>query len=144
MTQVVIDDQSPAIVVIDDDEHHLDYVTSLLNRSGFQAEGHRSWRSAYTRLQQGGVSHVVTDLLMPEADGIEAAAHLRRHFPEIGIIGITGCNPSLRHSIGRLLSIMGVQHLLPKPLEPAALLWALAQDRRAPDTRTSDSRANGA
>lgn len=130
MSIVTIDDREPTIVVIDDDPLHLAYVTTLLRRAGVRVEGFDRAKPALHRLAQGDATHVVTDLLMPEADGIEVARVIRRDFPDVELVGISGCNPALRRSVSSLLNAMGIRDLLPKPIEPEALFAALSIHRK--------------
>ena len=68
------------------------------------------------------VDAIVTDLFMPEMDGIEVIAAVRRQFPDVRVIAISG-RPGVDYlTIAREL---GVTHTLRKPFEFDELLGAL-------------------
>ena len=65
---------------------------------------------------------VVTDLFMPEMDGIETITALRRRLPDARVIAISG-RPGVDYlTVAREL---GVKHTLRKPFEIEELLQAL-------------------
>jgi two-component system, cell cycle response regulator CpdR len=115
----------PAILVVDDDPIHAEFLVALLQRSGREAHLASSAEQALRRLAQGDIGTVITDLLMPEADGIELLRAIRRAYPDIRVIGVTGCDPWLRHTAGQVMTHFGLQELLPKPIDAAALQQAL-------------------
>ena len=49
-------------------------------------------RLALARLEQGPVDLVLLDLEMPEMDGLEALGHIRKRFPEVAVVMISGQN----------------------------------------------------
>lgn len=79
-------------------------------------EGMRSFRSAPAEV-------VITDLFMPNQDGIETMMDLRREFPEVKIVAISG-----NVSAGSMLSVakrLGAVVVLEKPFALDALLAAV-------------------
>jgi CheY-like chemotaxis protein len=70
---------------------------------------------------------VITDILMPEADGLETIGALRRLDPAVKIIAISGGG---RGSAGDYLETaqkMGARRVLVKPFSPEELRTAVAQ-----------------
>jgi len=47
-------------------------------------------RKGYYMYKNNPVDVVITDILMPEQDGVELIAHLKKHFPDVKIIAISG------------------------------------------------------
>jgi two-component system response regulator YesN len=117
----------PRILVVDDDKLHGDYLATLLTRSGEEVEQASSARQALSRLALGGVDVVITDLLMPEVDGIELVREIHHRYPGMRVIGVTGCQPSLRLLAKALMSHFGLRALLPKPIDTTALHLALKE-----------------
>ena len=66
---------------------------------------------------------VVTDLQMPEGDGIELIEALVGIYPDVQIIAVTGTVPELLSTA----KIIGARTTLQKPVSPRALLDAVAE-----------------
>ena len=69
---------------------------------------------------------VLTDLYMPEADGIETIRMLRRLVPGLPILGMTA---GIRSAYGdvtvRAMKLFGAKGVLFKPVDPHELLTAV-------------------
>lgn len=68
------------------------------------------------------VDLLITDLVMPEQEGIETIQHLRRKYPHLKIIAISGALDSAYLEVARYL---GADRALPKPLRSEVLLGAV-------------------
>jgi two-component system, chemotaxis family, sensor kinase CheA len=72
----------PTVLVVDDQFTVRELQRSILEASGYRVETARDGRDAWERLSsQSGIDLVVTDLEMPEMDGFELVAAIRRHAP---------------------------------------------------------------
>jgi len=69
---------------------------------------------------------VVTDILMPEQDGIEVIRELRQRFPTIKIIAMSGGGRIGRQSVLRLATAFGAHGTLAKPFCTKELLAAIS------------------
>ena len=79
-------------LIVDDDPYIRTYVKALLQRDGFQtleAEGGNSALEIVTRFS-GCVDLIVTDIQMPNGDGLSFAKAVRRKFPLVPIILVSG------------------------------------------------------
>jgi len=77
--------------VVDDDPEVLTLLTHLLEEAGHRVEASPSSLAALKQIPMSRPDCVITDLMMPEMDGFEFAAEVRRH-PEwrsIPIVVIT-------------------------------------------------------
>jgi CheY-like chemotaxis protein len=63
----------------------------------------------------------ITDILMPEQEGIETIQALREELPAIGIIAVAG---ALGGSFLDMARLLGAQAVLTKPVDPD---WVLAK-----------------
>lgn len=80
------------VLVVDDTITYRRILTEALEATG---ESIRSTtaphgRLALNRLEQEPADLVLLDLEMPEMDGLETLAHLRKHFPETAVVMISG------------------------------------------------------
>src|SRR5207245_7504489 len=78
------------ILVIDDDEDFRRMLFTALERDGYTVEEARNGQEGSRRHRTEPVDLVITDILMPEQEGLETIQALRREFPEIKIIAISG------------------------------------------------------
>jgi len=109
------------ILVIDDDANIRGVLAEMLRNARYEVieasngeEGIRLYREAPFDL-------VVTDLLMPEKDGLEVVMELRRDFPEVKIITFSAGN-AYGHSSLETSRILGAARTLRKPFLEDELL----------------------
>lgn len=78
------------ILVVDDDAQLRDLMRRMLELGGFEAVEAGDGDEALKRLRQQPVSLVITDILMPNREGLETIIELRRLQPEVPIIAMSG------------------------------------------------------
>jgi DNA-binding NtrC family response regulator len=111
------------ILLIDDDELFRQYVATLLERSGFQVRQLADATSLSEVLEANGFDAIVTDLFMPEVDGIEVVIKAKRTRPGLPIIGVTGARSDDPCIVAMIrLGAAGVLH---KPIDEHELLILL-------------------
>jgi len=76
-------------------------------------------------LANHGVDIVITDLLMPERDGLEFITEVRRKFPKVKIIAMSGGGHIARDSYLRIAKNFGAHVLLEKPFSQSGVLGAI-------------------
>ncbi len=77
------------ILVADDDDIVRDVITIILSREGYSVASFRDGLEAINRLSVEDVHLVVTDLMMPGANGIEVLKYAVRSNPDIAVIILT-------------------------------------------------------
>jgi len=85
------------ILVVDDDNDARDVVVEMLNYIGFKAKGVRSAREALVALESNDYTFMLTDMRMPEMDGMTLIKKVKANYPQIGIIAITGYSEEYRY-----------------------------------------------
>jgi DNA-binding NtrC family response regulator len=78
------------ILVVDDDRIILDSLTEFLSLEGFRASGAETLKAALTELQRQSYSLVITDVNLPDGDGLELLDMVAREYPQTVVIVITG------------------------------------------------------
>jgi CheY-like chemotaxis protein len=78
------------ILVIDDDDNFRTMLCTALVQAGYTVEEARNGQEGSQRQRMEPVDLVITDILMPEREGLETIQTLRQEFPEIKIIAISG------------------------------------------------------
>lgn len=75
---------------------------------------------------------VITDLLMPERDGLEFITEIRKQYPEVKIIAMSGGGHIARDSYLRIAKTFGAHLLLEKPFNQAGVLGAVDAVQKMP------------
>ncbi|MBF0329221.1 MAG: NAD(P)H-dependent oxidoreductase subunit E [Nitrospirae bacterium] len=107
------------ILVVDDEKIVLKSCEKVLAPEGYKVSTVASGREALDLLDKNRYDLIITDIKMPEMDGIEFIRQARKKNTDINIIVITGY-PS-QESIREALSLRIVDYL-PKPFSPTILL----------------------
>ena len=112
----------PKILVIDDDEQVRALLHEILDRAGFEVveaangvEGVSAYRRAPTDL-------VITDLIMPEKEGVETILELRREFPSARIIAMSGGGRSGARDYLAIAARLGARRVVAKPFSRQEIL----------------------
>ncbi|WP_119422461.1 response regulator [Desertibaculum subflavum] len=117
--------EPPLILVVDDDPDFADFLRSLLDRNGFRASSAGTARAALRALGEGRVDLVITDVVMPDMDGIEFLRSLPPAARGLPVIAITGSPLNAHGTLSRVMHALGATQVLPKPLPNAELLAAI-------------------
>ena len=78
------------VLVVDDNDCVREVLTDLLSRRGHQCESAANGREAMEKVSQGRFDVVITDVHMPEMDGIALARELTRRFSDLPVMIMTG------------------------------------------------------
>ena len=110
------------IHLVDDEESLRRSLTFLLVSAGFAVRAHSCAKDFLELLPLSGRSCLVTDLCMPDVDGIELLQRLRRVSTDVPAIVITG-----QGDIAAAVQAMkaGASDFLEKPLREEALIAAI-------------------
>ena len=122
---------NPLVLIVDDEFNICTSCEKILKRKGYPTLTALDGKSALEILKKEDVDIVVTDLKMAEMGGMEFLDHIRRHYPEIVSVVITGYA-----SIASVVETMklGAFDYLPKPFTPDEFMnliekaWAKRRD----------------
>src|SRR4030042_840038 len=78
------------ILVIDDDKIILGSLFEVLAREGFQTSGAETVKGALAKLEQESYCLVLTDVNLPDGDGLELLGIIKRNYPQTVVVVITG------------------------------------------------------
>ena len=78
------------ILLAEDDNDMRRFLVKALENAGFEVSHHDNGMSAYQRLREEPFEMLLTDIVMPEMDGIELARRASELDPDIKIMFITG------------------------------------------------------
>jgi CheY-like chemotaxis protein len=78
------------ILVIDDELDVRDGIKRVLDRAGFSVRVVDNATDAMLELKRLGADVVITDIIMPKVNGVDAIDRIVREFPTVRIIAISG------------------------------------------------------
>lgn len=78
------------ILLAEDDSDMRRFLAKALERAGYEVIDFDNGASAYERLQEEPFSLLLTDIVMPEMDGIELARRATEIDPDLKVMFITG------------------------------------------------------
>jgi two-component system, chemotaxis family, chemotaxis protein CheY len=110
------------VLVIEDNADLRDVVRLALEHAGHQVLTAKQGLEGLAYLSGHPVDLVVTDLFMPEMDGIEVIAALRRRFPGVRIVAMSG-RPGVDYLA--VAKELGAARILRKPFVMDDLLNAV-------------------
>lgn len=103
------------IMIVDDDAGIRRALHILLSRAGYQVTQARDGMEALRLWRNTGGDLVITDLHMPEKDGIETIVELLSHTPGIRIIAMSGGGQTRRLDLLGNATMLGAVFTIEKP-----------------------------
>jgi CheY-like chemotaxis protein len=113
------------ILIIDDNTSMREVVSEMLQQAGYETVDVENGRFALQVHRESPVDLIITDLFMPDTDGLEIINQFRHQFPEVKIIAVSGGGS---RGLVELLSVakkMGAERALMKPFSWEELLTAV-------------------
>ncbi len=112
-------DAAPYILIVDDDASTRRTLTLIFEKNGYQVETAASGQEALDKARRHAVDLALLDLRLPDIEGVELLAPLRRLYPDIALVLATGY-ASLETAIRALNE--GADVYVTKPLDVDAVL----------------------
>jgi CheY-like chemotaxis protein len=115
------------ILIVDDDPSFRTMLSQMLERAGYEVQEAENGNAALAAYSRQSSDLIITDLVMPEKEGIETIMEFRRTNPQAKIIAISGggrINPEVTLDLARKL---GANRCLAKPFTQREILDAVAQ-----------------
>ncbi len=113
----------PSILVVDDETQIRRLVRETLEQAGYHVTEACDGKEALQQYRLAPADLVIMDILMPNQDGLETTVALRREFPDVKVMVITGGSEMI--GILNFLDVakmLGAHSTLQKPFEMKALL----------------------
>lgn len=107
------------VLIVDDEQDFLETIVRRLERRGFEAYGALRGRDGLQILEDRKIDVVVLDIRMPEMDGLEILEIIKKRWPFVEVILLTG-HGSLESSIKGLE--LGAYDYMLKPADITDLI----------------------
>jgi CheY-like chemotaxis protein len=115
------------VLIVDDDELFRTMLVEMVQREGYQVSTATDGNAALAAIERSRPDLVITDILMPEKDGIELIMELAQREARIPIIAVSGGRRSISLEFNlESAKLIGVRATLPKPFTREQLREAIA------------------
>jgi CheY-like chemotaxis protein len=113
------------IILVDDDADQRQALRLALELGGYAVREAAHGGEALALQRERLSPFLVTDIFMPQTDGLEAIAAFRREFPRTKIIAISGGGQRAKNDYLRSAGLIGADRVFQKPFEIESLLDTL-------------------
>jgi DNA-binding NtrC family response regulator len=109
----------PKVLIVDDEERFRTTLRKLLTVREIDAADVGSARDAFSEMEKNSYDVILLDVKMPEMNGIEALGKIKKEYPEVEVIILTG-HASVDAAV-EIMKLGGYEYLLkPCPIDELA------------------------
>ena len=112
------------ILIIDDEAPVRDMLRQMLEKEGYEVVEAPEGNAGIRLFRDNPTDLVITDILMPDKEGIETILELQKTFPQVKIIAISG-GGRIKLNVLPVAKAFGALRTLAKPFERKELLEAV-------------------
>jgi len=110
------------VLIIDDDSSMTDWMRTLLDHAGYEVRAALSGKAGEEAFRTWRPDAVVTDMRLPDIDGLDLLRRFKQAQPEAEVIVVTG-HGSIPKAVDAVKA--GASYFLEKPIEPEGILALL-------------------
>lgn len=110
------------VLVVDDEELARFTVREILETAGHEVEEAENGVEALALQSAGPFDLVITDIIMPEKEGLETIIELKQRNPSLNIIAISGGGRTRNLDFLKLADECGADSILTKPFSEDELM----------------------
>ena len=103
------------ILIIDDEPHILLMLKKMLERAGYEIDIASDGNEGLNLFEKSPSDLVITDIIMPEKEGLETIRAMRRIQPDLKIIAMSGGGKISADNYLETAKIFGASKVLEKP-----------------------------
>jgi DNA-binding response OmpR family regulator len=115
------------ILLIDDDHHILLMIKKMLERAGFEVELASNGNEGLELFKRIQADLVITDIIMPEKEGLETIRAMKRLRSDLKIIAMSGGGKISADNYLNTAKIFGASKVLEKPFSQKTLISAVTE-----------------
>ena len=117
----------PSILLIEDDELFRESLATALTEHGYTVTQAEDGEQGIKQFRANPTDLVITDIVMPNKEGVATVADLRRDFPQLGIIAMSGGAAHEPALYLKIAGALGATRTLKKPFTLPTLLTAVEE-----------------
>ena len=111
-----------SVILIEDDPVTREAAKLALERHDYRVVAARNGSHAAEMLDSSKALVVITDMFMPDCDGIEVMKLVRARNPAVKVLAISGGSPTLPMDPLRAAKMLGADATMRKPFRPDQLI----------------------
>lgn len=111
--------RNKSILVVDDDPGVREVIRAMLESVGFSVRLATNGREAVAMLENSQFDLILTDLVMPEQEGITTIKEIRQKYPDLKVIAMSG---AFGGDYLRIAGYLGAHGTLAKPIRLESIL----------------------
>jgi DNA-binding response OmpR family regulator len=116
------------ILIVEDDHQLREMLKQLLEGENYEVIESNDGEAAMRILQGTKVDLIISDIIMPEKDGVSLIRDLRKNYPELKIIAVSGGSRHIDpQNPLRIVEKLGANITLTKPFKLSELLAAVRE-----------------
>lgn len=127
-----------SILIVDDDELISSLLSLTLTDEGFAVSNAEDGRTGLAMYLANPPDILITDIIMPDMDGLELIKTIRKTHPDAPIIAMSGADPKDNTFFLDVSKDFGATKILAKPFIPDDLV-RVVQGLLSPDSRTPNA-----
>lgn len=113
------------ILIIDDDHHILLMIKKMLERAGYEVDLASNGNEGLELFKRIQADLVITDIIMPEKEGLETIREMKRMRPDLKIIAMSGGGKISADNYLEAAKIFGASRVLEKPFSQKTMVMAV-------------------
>lgn len=114
------------ILVIDDEAPVRSVIRSALMAAGHLVIEAKNGLEGMRLLESNATDLLITDIVMPEKEGIETILAAKKRWPDLCVLAISGGGRTRNLDFLAMAKELGADRILPKPFRPADLVELVA------------------
>lgn len=115
------------ILIIDDDHHILLMIKKMLERAGFEVDLASNGKEGLELFRKLSVDLVITDIIMPEKEGLETIREMKSLRRDLKIIAMSGGGKVSSDNYLNTAQIFGASRILAKPFTQKQMVSAVRE-----------------
>ena len=124
------------ILIIDDEPQIRSMLKLMLEREGYEVAEAPDGIEGIRIYRQNPADLIITDLIMPNKDGIGVIIDLKKEFPDVKIIALSGGGLNKPEGYLKGAKKLGAACTLTKPIDRGEMLRAIKDVLKSPSSQT--------
>ncbi len=113
------------ILIVDDEKEIRTVFKIALERAGYAVNVASDGDDGLRQFRSNPADLLIVDIIMPEKDGIETIAEVRKEFPDVKIVAVSGGGRISSDEYLKIAKTLGADRTLEKPITRNELLEAV-------------------